>query len=44
MNYATGAAFNMKEMFLNFPYKKLNITCEECKMINGDMHRDVLVK
>mgnify|MGYP003210420435 CR=1 FL=1 len=25
MNYATGCAFNMDEMFMNFPYDKLDI-------------------
>lgn len=41
---ATGAAFNMDEMFMNFPYKKLSITCEKCKEITGNPHRDLLVK
>lgn len=44
MNYSIGCAFNIDEMFINFPYKKLKITCEECYKINGDNHRDVLVK
>lgn len=44
MNYATGCAFNMDDMFMNFPYKKLEITCEECKKINNDAHRQALVK
>ena len=41
---AIGAAFNIDEMMMNFPYKKLSITCNECKQINGDFHRDILVK
>ena len=41
---ATGAAFNMDEMFMNFPYKKLSLTCEKCKEITGNPHRDLLVK
>lgn len=44
MNYAIGCAFNTDEMFMNFPFKKLKLTCEECRQINGDPHRDVLVK
>lgn len=44
MNYATGCAFNMDEMFMNFPYDKLEMSCEDCKRINKDPHRDVLVK
>lgn len=41
---AIGAAFNMDEMMMNFPYKKLSITCTECKEITGNPHRDILVK
>lgn len=44
MNYAVGCAFNINEMLINFPYKKLKITCKECENINGNMHRNVLVK
>ena len=44
MNYSTGAAFNLGEMFLNFPTDKLKISCEECKSINGNMHKDILAK
>mgnify|MGYP006951550355 FL=1 len=31
MNYATGAAFNLREMFMNFNTKKMKMSCEECK-------------
>lgn len=41
---ATGAAFNLDEMLMNFPYKKLSITCEKCRKITGNLHRDILVK
>lgn len=44
MNYATGAAFNLKETFLNFPFNKLKISCDDCKSINGNPHRDILVR
>lgn len=44
MNYATGCAFNMDEMFMNFPYKKLQMNCKKAKEINGDAHRDKIVK
>ncbi len=44
MNYAVGHSFNMDEMFMNFPYKKLKLTCEDCKRINGNKDRDALVK
>lgn len=44
MNYAVGHSFNVDEMFMNFPYKKLKLTCEDCKRINGNKDRDALVK
>lgn len=44
MNYATGYAFNMDEMFENFPYEKLLVTCDDCNIVNGDYHKDKLVK
>lgn len=44
MNYSLGCAFNLEEMLINFPYKKLQITCKDCKAIIGDNHRDFLVK
>lgn len=44
MSYAVGHSFNVDEMFMNFPYKKLKLTCEDCKRINGNKNRDALVK
>ena len=44
MIMATGAAFNIDEILMNFPYKKLSITCQKCKEITGDPHRNILVK
>lgn len=44
MNYATGCAFSLDEMFENFPYKKLKTNCKKCEEIIGDPHRDKLVK
>lgn len=44
MNYALGCAFSQDELFENFPYKKLKISCKECEKIIGDSHRDKLVK
>ena len=44
MNWSTGCAFSTDDLFMNFPYKKLQITCEQCKSITGDNHRDTLVK
>lgn len=42
--YATGCAFNTSEMLMNFPYKKLQITCKDCQRINGNNHRNFLVQ
>ncbi len=44
MNFAIGCAFSLDEMILNFPSKKLKITCKQCKTINGDNHRQMLIK
>ena len=41
---ATGAALNLAEIFINFPLKKLKITCKKCKQLIGDEHRDVLMQ
>lgn len=42
--YALGCAFSTDNLFDNFPYKKLNVTCKECQAITGNNHRDILVK
>lgn len=44
MNYATGAAFNVDDMFINFPYDKLDLTCKQAQEINNNPHKDKLVK
>lgn len=44
MNYSLGCAFSQDDIFMNFPYEKLKITCNECKNITGNLHRDILVK
>lgn len=44
MNYSLGCAFSVKDLFMNFPYKRLQINCKQCKAITGDNHRDILVK
>lgn len=42
--YALGCAFTTNNLFDNFPYSKLKITCEQCKQAIGDNHRQILVK
>lgn len=43
-NYATGCAFSLDHLFMNFPYKKLIFNCKDCEKIIKDKHRDILVK
>lgn len=42
MNYATGNAFNLKDLFMNFNTKKLKISCKDCQKVNNNPHKDVL--
>ena len=42
--YALGCAFNINDLFFNFPYKKLKLNCRDCLEITGDAHRSLLVK
>lgn len=44
MNYATGCAFNLDEMFLNFKKSKLKMTSNQCEKINKDPHRNKLIQ
>lgn len=44
MNYALGCAFNLQELIINFPYKKLKFNSKDCEDITGDHHRWVLIK
>lgn len=43
MNYATGCAFNLKEIFENLDRKKLHITSKLSEMITGDRHLNTLI-
>lgn len=43
MNLALGHAFNLKNLFENFPYKKLKTNCKKCQEIIGKPHRQILV-
>ena len=40
---ATGAAINIAQLFINFPLKKLKITCEQCEKVINNRHRDKLL-
>ncbi len=43
MNFSIGCAFTVEDMLMNFPYKKLQMTCEDSYNITNDYHRSVLV-
>lgn len=42
--YALGCAFTTKNILANFPYDKLSVTCDLCKKVTGDNHRNILVE
>lgn len=44
MNYATGCAFNLDEILINLDKSKLNMTSDLCEKINGDRHKNTLIK
>lgn len=44
MNYATGHAYNTKDLFFKFNKNKLSITSELSQNLVGDAHKDVLIK
>lgn len=41
--YALGCSFNVQDIIQNFPLKKLKLTCNQCKQIIGNRHRDKLI-
>lgn len=41
---ATGHAFSNQDIFINFPNKKLKITCNECEELIGERHREKLAE
>lgn len=43
MRFALGCAFNTLDMFVNFPYKKLNLNCEKCGKLIGNRHRNKML-
>ena len=43
MKFATGHAFNLDELFLNFDISKLKLTCDLCNKINHNPHKHMLV-
>lgn len=43
MNFATGYAFTSKDLFANFPLKKLLISRENCKKVFNTLDRRAVV-
>lgn len=41
--YALGHSFNLSDIVLNFPYKKLKFSSIDCEKITGDRHRKTIV-
>nr|DAW84464.1 MAG TPA: hypothetical protein [Caudoviricetes sp.] len=44
MKYAVGHAFNMNDMFMNFPFEKLKLTQEDCMELNNNPKKKEFVK
>ena len=44
MNYATGHALNLDEIYMNFPLEKLKLNSKKCKELTGDVHKKELAK
>ena len=44
MNYATGYAMNIDELFLSFPTSKMTITTKACEELIGNRHKEVIAK
>lgn len=44
MNYATGYAMNVNDIFLSFPTKKMKMTSKACEELIGNRHKEVVAK
>lgn len=44
MNYATGCAFNIDELFYNLDRKKLKFNYKQCKKLVNSFEKDTLIK
>lgn len=43
MNYATGYALNVKDLFRSFDIKRLKLTAKECEELIGNRHKEKIV-
>ena len=44
MNYATGYAMNIDELFISFPTKKMKMTSKACEELIGNRHKEIIAK
>lgn len=44
MNYATGYAMNIDELFISFPTKKMKMTAKACEELIGNRHKEIIAK
>lgn len=44
MNYATGYAMNIDELFISFPTKKMKMTAKACEELIGNRHKETIAK
>lgn len=44
MNYATGYAMNIDELFLSFPTSKMILTVKACEELIGNRHKESIAK
>lgn len=44
MNYATGYAMNIDDLFLSFPTNKMTLTAKACEELIGNRHKETIAK
>lgn len=44
MNYATGYAMNIDELFISFPTMKMTLTAKACEELIGNRHKELIAK
>lgn len=44
MNYATGYAMNIDELFISFPTNKMELSAKECEQLIGNRHKETIAK
>lgn len=44
MNYATGYAMNINDLFMSFPTNKLSLSSKTCEELIGNRHKETIAK